>query len=745
MGVRGARSLMDQDPTRYCETFRWNGDNNEQGNLALLVDGKSLLYDVAVRPDNMLHASPATIHDCVGAYIQNLLMVVVGSNSKGSVHIFLDGLCPKEKIPAQIERLGKQAIYGDKLANGDMSQPKVTKVLHHLAEWAYVEAIERLMERTEFASMLHLHRPSMGEGEAHINQWIVQNSSLYENIAIISEDSDFLVYESCPGFIPPSSIKFEDQNGKSCIMGQHYLRSKFIKSFLIQETNDMTVMTAIAALAGCDYILESADEGALKDLRKSIVTSDIGGLRQKLRNNPSASATLTAILRMVAHYKKMCSPETWLETLVKDMAGASAQIARKAIRQIHEIYLYSLELSASPMLEINPGMVDVRRLIQYGIVYCYPLIESWDQAEAVIRPTKLKKDRRGVLPHYDIVDVCSHALVNSPPLTTQMETWIRKSSAWCMPHFKQIRARLYSLIRLAVVNRRMPSNLQPGDFWAQQHASVEEVARIASGQRGMERVEVTIPDHLLMSSGFHHEELMQDDPLAIDRALVYCILGTPQQLAICREKEPQQQGPLFLASIMLPFNLASLLILMATAPNLDPFELTPLTSAEACSEVNQVLPILSVACAHAFLLVDTISCLWAEQVHLPSLAKQAPNVSDTFRHDNALLLWQCLRLGRNLEYLANSDTFVAEDSANIRGYLADCFAQLLELRPDDPHWAELLTKWQTVVLPLWETWWDVFNLDEVQHQLVLAVKRSEDQGTFPPRKKGKKQKQQPQP
>ena len=192
MGILGARSMMDADPARFCLTFTWNcdvdgADNgadrlnqncNEHNTLGLLIDASSLLYHVAMKQQQVVYASPSTIHDSCQIHVHRLLRVV---GRKGGVHLFFDGLPPREKFPSQIHRMSQQAACGDRLARRDVDEDnhESVRLLHHLAEWAFVEAIDRLRQR--FSNTLHMHRASVGEAEPLINQWLVQNDGKYSS------------------------------------------------------------------------------------------------------------------------------------------------------------------------------------------------------------------------------------------------------------------------------------------------------------------------------------------------------------------------------------------------------------------------------------------------------------------------------------------------------------------------------------------------------------------------------------
>eukprot|EP00934_Nitzschia_sp_Nitz4_P001476 Nitzschia sp. Nitz4//scaffold56_size114212//55353//57533//NITZ4_003949-RA/size114212-processed-gene-0.26-mRNA-1//-1//CDS//3329554703//1476//frame0 len=713
MGIHGARSLMDADPARYCEAFLWNwADESVKQNLTLglLIDAKSVLYHVVLKQESVVYASPATIYECCLAYFRRLLQVV---GEDGGVHIFLDGLPPHQKIHAQVDRMAQQAITADQLARGEISGS--IKLLHHLAEWAFVEAITNLQQTSE--QRIVLHRPQVGEAEAHINQWLLHNPVEYSKIAIISEDSDFLVYNACPGFIPPSSLRFTERQGKFCLQGQHYVREKFLRAFLGEITMDTSVMTTVAAIAGCDYALGKEQAQILSDLRAKIAASDLGGLRPKLRTNPTAAAALKAILRLVAHFK-VNAGNCWLKSLCQVFASPKIDEVIQVIQSTHQVYYYALQLPMTPELEIPPGMVEVRRLLQYGMVYCYPVIETFRSFEGPDdSATKPSGRDPAFVCHFSPGSVQAHALVPVPPLSTQIEVWSARSSIWHFPHFRQIRARLYSYIRLQVYNGRVPTKVIPGDFWiTSSDPVVEEVIRMNAGQRTtVQRTRVVVPEHATMSAMFDAQSLLEADEQSLDKALVFCIHGTPQQLVTVRPRGTAVGGVVFVASTMLPFNLAFLLIMLSTVPKeVYAFDIPALSyDTAACSELNQVLPMMTVACAHADLLVNTLACFWTECEQVTNLGWPALNVSATFQHDVALMIWSAVRDGRNLEYLKSQDSFVSEDGTNISQYTNDCFVKLQAMRPGDMSWSKVLSLWQKEAVPIYEVWWEVFNLDEI--------------------------------
>jgi hypothetical protein len=692
MGIRGARSLLDADPARFSEKIRlhWDESTSETDEIIFLVDAMALLYHAVIKSNDMArqaHVSPATVRECVYTYVRKLL-TVAGEN--GAVHCFLDGLAPREKIPTQISRLSQQALHGEILSGGGKLNPK-TKLLHLLAEWSFIEAIENLKKCT---NRLHLHRASRGEGEAYIDYWIATRSaSTSAKLLILSDDSDLLVYPSCPGFIPFDSIRFEENRGTLCFQGRHYLRSKFLKSFLQDPDSVDTeqIMTSVAALAGCDYILENLLEDTLKVARKSIVESNLGGLRQKLRNSPTAKSTLTAILRVLGHHIGRAG-DGWIEALSAGWSDQKQRKIRKSFASIRQIYFQSLDVSArASELGLDPSSVDVCRLLQYGVFYCYPVIETWHQT----KETKLGEQ-------LDVVGANSQALVTLPPCTSQIEKWMSQNSIWCMPHFRQIRARLYCLIQLVVEQKKLSSEFKCDPlYW--RSGFITEVTRLGVG-RAIKMLErpITIPDIELVSTGVQPMHLLKDGAYSKEQALFFCLVGNPTQ------PRKRESSTLFLASLCLPYNLACLLILMGTAPSdLEGINLLAHSSPEASSEVNKVLPLLSVACYHVLLLNNAVSTIFGLLDDLvadddSSLAShQVFCVSNVIRHDNALMIWQGVRLvGTNLEETAANDRAY-------RQYLDAVFLHMSRVAPDTTIWAQRLADWKLSVKDLWEAWWEV--------------------------------------
>lgn len=511
------------------------------------------------------------------------------------------------------------------------------------------------------------------------------------------------------GYIPPSSLVYEESNGRHCLAGTYYLRSKFLRSFLgTPSTKDSTVMTTVAALSECDYVLGLPVKQfeALRTARQNIISSRLGGLRAKKQNNPSAANALLAVLRVVGHYKEMAGYR-WIEQMCGDFVqhqGKGDLIA--ALRTIHSIYLYNLKVNAITTTELVPGSIDARRLIQHGTVFCYPLIETYQTENPSMTDTDILAP----------FDTCfASAVLPCPPLTTEVEKWIAKSSVWSFPLFRQIRARLYCYVASIARSGKVAPTIPFADIWTlHEEPAAEEVVRTRLGSRWrMQSTLVKLPPLVLLSSMIGEELLTQIDNVSIDRGLLFCLAGSLDQLATINTIKDKAESTILLASFMLPFNLACLLLMMSTAPreiNKVNFRL-PSFNDTSCKEVKKVLPILSVAYSHANTLANILTSFWPEESKMSSFFQPPTDASATFRHDTALLIWHSLRVQPNLEYLPASDSSFADESkASINRYLDGCFVRLNGFRiGQDYKLQDSLAQWKLRVAPLYLAWWQFCN------------------------------------
>jgi hypothetical protein len=617
-----------------------------------------------------------------------------------------------QKISTQISRLQQQHISCDLLSKINTTNSSA-KALHILAEWAFVEAIQDLQKNIPGSSRLQLHRACRGEGEAYIDHWIEHHASPSSKVVIVSDDSDFFIYPSCPGYVPCRSIKFEEHDGKLCMQGQHYLRSKFLKSFLpsnVKNGEASKSMAAIAAIAGCDYSLGEESDKLLMTIRKRMVDSDLGGLRKKQRSNPSANSAMTAMLRVVAYYVKRNLPDTWIKVMLAALVPKQLQLALDAIDRIQKIYFEALDITASEEFAMNPASVDTRRLLQYGTMYCTPIIETWkdeNQGSHLLR-------RKRPLCQSDSDSADTYAvdtIIPTPPLKAQVDAWVARDSIWQLPQFRQLRVRLYSLVKLAILNGRARSgNMEYDERWTQMPSDtmngVTEVVRVGTGIniRVNEKC-VNIPDPKELSTGYN-PSIFEQGSFAVDDSLLFCIFGDQAQSELFQNEPvpPSMNCVLFWAAMTLPSDLACLLILLGTAPSHEGITLPPPTSLLACEEVDQILPLISVAIYHSLLLASTVLTISPKATNPDDMSSKLWTLpSDVLRSDNVLLVWDALRAGKS----ENLD-----DTDSVESLLVEVFLRLSQAQPADEPWKLLVSDWQKHAIPVWTIWCKAFHIGQ---------------------------------
>ncbi|CAB9510435.1 expressed unknown protein [Seminavis robusta] len=779
MGVQGAMSLMEEDPRRFGRPWRSNwGDAmitvegkatdddkaEEEGEkpvvtqeepFILLVDGMSLLYHVAVnKQKNYMDSSPSVIKAQVYQFVSQLLE---GIPPFSELRIFMDGLAPKTKLSTQIDRLRKQAIRGDvlakKLQKSDGKQSNA-KLMHLLAEWAMVEAVEDLCSTAsaitaENGKILGLHRPSRGEAEPFIDDWIAKRIKPGTKVYILADDTDFLVYPNCPGFISFKSLEIQEDNGMTRLSGMQYVREKFLEAYLPTggaANND--VMPVVAALSGCDYVLSQDSQEGMVRASNNIVKSDIGGLRQKARNNPSRAQRLTAILRFVAYHLER-DKENWVEALCKaatsqsdskrvgdtsmdqdedNPSSVAAANLMDAFLSVRKTYFRSLTMPQNPAFEKKPSSMEIRRLLEYGILYCRPIIETWEPGSK--KSTKKRSHEDALRLHSETQH---DALIISPPFTRQIGSWIRQGSIWRMPIFVQARGRLYCLLvqfaRKGGAYSFEGGQLRLSPMWTSEHPKVTEYVRTLGGKDGngestlkMHETEMDIQSYEYISAGWGDETELLSGNDAVDRACLFCILGNVKQAKPALNPRLRGAGMVLLTTLFLPYNLSMLCILLGTSPEFEGVDLEGSVEDGARTEMNRVFPFISVACHHAIFISSTILSLFgthSDEQKLSNLTAPADRqgrptvglrVSDLLRYKDAIWIWNEIRKGPDLEELQSSESDDAHEMKFSMKFLDETIDSLANQLPETREWAEKVKNWKSRARMLWVIWWDVFNV-----------------------------------
>ena len=472
MGLRGVRSLLDEDPNRFGESLVLTSSGDAASTTIIYIDAMALIYHHLRRQQENDDIVSGVI-----AFIQQLMQVA------SQIHVCFDGLAPAEKRATQVERLAQQyqecEMFAQSTNNEQRKKRRKPIMLDLFTELEVVKALVKLRDRNENShndNLLVLHRPTIGEAEADIDRLIeVQaRKDPRSNIYILSEDSDFLVYPHCPGFVPLRSIRFDrsqsdeasggGQTTTTRLIAWHYTQEKFRASFwnafILNHSSPSAsyfqVMTTMAALGGCDYTLD--DEGIrqrlLNKLKRSMVKSDLGGLRPKQRTNPTAKQTMIALQRVIMHFVNGGSGGygDWQVELIEKFEPSDVQsqtLLLDSLRRIHSIYATpTIPSPTSSIQQLSPIMVDAQRILCQGTIYCAPMVVE----------------------------------ENLSVLLKEGDQQTKISSIWQLNKFSNTRRRLYSVIQyMATTSKTMPNALD--QIWTQDSCpTVVEIQKTGKGK-----------------------------------------------------------------------------------------------------------------------------------------------------------------------------------------------------------------------------------------------------------------------
>jgi len=399
MGVKGLYTVLISEPTRFGRNWCMGehcSQNNEGSNI--YIDGPALHHhltnsycsdtyeklppSVPQKASTVLrHVSPFILYQLSKAFFDEFHKA-----GATSIHLVFDGVASIHKKKQQVKRLQETCGIADRAARrfirGDTSS-KMDPVIHLWGEEAMEAALKDLSKNLNKDEVFHVHWAS-GEAEGFIVHHLLPKSypDGCQDI-ILSNDSDFLVFNSVPGFVPLESLKFCPSKDGSCLIkGWEYCRFKLMAAFpalnITESDSNNFPMTVCAALAGCDYTLPSTFEQCIVSARQVIVRSDIGGLRKKNRNSPTARAVFIAVMRYVSHFVKRNEGD-WrnqlVQAIVRNPGGLKNNIwldsnLMRALDMIQDIY----------MEEGNRNMLvpDLRRILYHRVLFCKPLIETCD-------------------------------------------------------------------------------------------------------------------------------------------------------------------------------------------------------------------------------------------------------------------------------------------------------------------------------------------------------------------------------
>eukprot|EP00979_Chaetoceros_neogracilis_P009895 scaffold2284_cov234-Chaetoceros_neogracile.AAC.2 len=467
MGVKGLYSLISNEPTRFGGRILIS----QKTDVDIYIDAPALHHHlihclqrkINLPPSLNLRdldtstigiTSPCTIFQLTNAFVGHLLDSI---NPNSTIHCIFDGVASRFKEKQQLERIQNSCSTFDQAARSFVSgeRGKSYHIPHLFGEDALREAVQFQFQLQEGAqsSRLFVHFAE-SEAESFIANMMNIPKSEHESVdrdtIVLSNDSDFLVFPSVASFVPLHSLEYatlDDGESSSALMGWNYTKKQFIAAHLHLEGSDdddsFCVMTAMAALAGCDYTLSTTLQRRISAARNVIVNSNISGLRQRDRNDPTARSALLAVLRYISHFRRD-QDEDWLSNMAQSIASAEGgkDIAERkcefleALSAIRHVYAGTDDRGNQRLLEntkCGSGMVDLKRLLLQRKLYCKPVMEICEGARQQIsdtRKSKNKKRKKGTLS----LESCSE------------DRACDGGSLWMQPVFVECRDRIYTFI-----------------------------------------------------------------------------------------------------------------------------------------------------------------------------------------------------------------------------------------------------------------------------------------------------------
>ena len=520
MGVRGLTSVLAEDARRFGAPWSLGGGggiaaepSSASAGTAVYIDGPALLHHLLAAypgrvaaagrgegavmatvqpapaglgphlPSLFGQASPEAVYALSAGFGSALL-----SSGASEVHLVLDGAASRHKSVAQLERMVTAATRAERAALAIVTGEGSSSASALVGAWDVPHLFAERSMADAFTDVGCAVRRSRGEAEGGIARLVADLAADGRASAVVlSNDSDFLVYPSCPGYVPLHSLQFElissgegeGTAGKRPIYrvtGWQYSRGKFLAAFPMLVPHgcgdgsgtgtDMDAdgtfgtMCAVSALAGNDYALSTPLEAALRSARTAVVRSDIGGLRRRERNDPTARGAVTAVIRYVGHFAVRSGAasdgggNTWLQRLVAAVAGdgkgredREARLT-EAISLVQSIYASDAERGA--VLEKGGLDSDGLRLLSSGTFYCRPVVEFGPSNYAAAGGIRKKKrrvvnTRRNQKAGRKARDR-TEAVPRNGNTALHNVGVCESSSMWMEPRFSHFRRRLYQII-----------------------------------------------------------------------------------------------------------------------------------------------------------------------------------------------------------------------------------------------------------------------------------------------------------
>lgn len=394
MGVKGLYSYLSNEPLRFGRRVKLQDVPKHSG--FIFFDGPALHFhllnsfwnELVPSTEDFLDVdyfgngivSPTSVFHAAKKFFEYLLSTV----ECNICVVFDGGISSKYKEDQQLYRMREAYLRYDQAVESFLAgnERKNSAVPHIFSEDAILEALQLIAD-----TRIEVYH-SKGEAEIFISKFADNLGDV--NILVISSDSDCLILPSIPGFVPLQSLSFTADG----LEGWEYTKTQFLSSHPgISDNNPNKVfenLSCIAALCGCDYTLSTHLQRRIESARSVILRSNIGGLRQRDRTNPSAKCVVLSVIRYVSHFKFKFQKD-WYHEMLFEIARSEKDKSSPNTRQddLHEA-LSMIQLTykgdEENIQQSFGNTVELDRIIATRKIYCKPVIELFETTRSNKQP-----------------------------------------------------------------------------------------------------------------------------------------------------------------------------------------------------------------------------------------------------------------------------------------------------------------------------------------------------------------------
>ena len=419
MGIKGANSYIWKHVSNdYYKRRSWswtstvnNDDDDDDDDYDLYIDAPSLVYYLYYQYI-ISTTMTSSLEYLVVEFIHHLSLQ--HTPTIRMIYLVWDGVAHVWKRSTQIQRMvdTSQECFQRYHCSNNKKDPKRMMIqLHSVLLQSRIQSLLLRYNKNhnnQKQNIIIIDAPN--EAEIHVGT-ATKNNDNNRGILFLSDDSDTLVYLSSnrqgnrqPSFIwiPFRDFSLDTNNYGWNIISNNNSSSSNNKNY-DDDASQMKnhVMTCIAALAGCDYVIPSSFkdyQNALNQSKQLIVQSKIGGLRPKYQNHSTtttitsvpAHLVFTAVSRFVYHfYNRYKTNNDWIKQMTAYISSNTNRVISQdtlyqALIHIHGVYFPKCNNNNSSSNQLVCSQhVELQRVFHQQTFYCRPIVEGWNQTYIV--------------------------------------------------------------------------------------------------------------------------------------------------------------------------------------------------------------------------------------------------------------------------------------------------------------------------------------------------------------------------